>query len=195
MPMITRPPIRTHRLSRRRRMSLSNVGMFVLIGFTGLCFAMALGSANAMGTHSAADFVKKASVGNEFEVESSQLALQKSQDENIRHFAQQMIDDHGKAGEDLATATSQANMEAPDSSLDKKHQKMLDKLNADSGTDFNKDYIKAQVKAHNEAVSLFKDYSKHGDNDSIKSFASTTLPTLQEHKQAIDQLNSSYKSN
>jgi len=86
---------------------------------------------------------------------------------------------------------SQANLGEPDTSLDPKHQKMLDKLNAASSATFDRLYVKEQVKAHDEAVSLFKDYSKHGDNDTIKGFASDTLPTLEEHKQNIQQLKSS----
>jgi len=37
------------------------------------------------------------------------------------------------------------------------------------------------VKDHEQAVSLFEKESKKGDSDELKQFASTTLPTLQEH--------------
>lgn len=172
--------------------SLMNVSLFVAVVAAGIGLGLVLNSAHAMGARSAEAFAHKAAVGNEFEVESSQLALQKSQNQNVKDFAQQMIDDHGKAADDLARATSNAGIQSPDMTLDKKHQKILDSLNAASGKDFDKRYIKAQVQAHDDAVSLFKSYSKHGDKDAVKNFAVDTLPTLEEHKQKIDQLKSSY---
>lgn len=187
-------PIRSHKRNRQQKLALKYASLLAVVVLLGTGAVFLLGSANAMGTKSATDFARKAAVGNEFEIESSNLALQKSQDENIRHFAQQMVGDHGKAGDDLATTVANANMEKPDATLDRKHQKMLDKLNAASGTEFDHAYIKAQVKAHDEAVSLFKDYAKHGSNDDLKNFASSTLPTLNEHKQKIDAMKSSYSS-
>jgi putative membrane protein len=139
------------------------------------------------------NFVKNARIGGMFEVESSKLALEKSQDSGIRSFAQQMVDDHTKANEQLETTLTNANLmvdqpSSPDK-LDKKHQAMLDKLRKASGDQFNKMYVKMQQDAHDEAVKLFTSYSKKGDNAEVKSFASETLPTLQEHRKHINSMN------
>lgn len=191
-PVRTAPGVLKSKPSRRNKRMLNNIGLFVLIAIFGFIYAVILGSASAMGSHAAVDFIRKAAVGNEFEIESSKLALQKSQNDNIQHFAQQMVDDHGKAGEDLTATAAKANLGAPNMALDHKHQRMLDKLNAATGTEFDRLYLKEQVKAHDEAVSLFKDYSQHGDNDAMKSFASNTLPTLQEHQEKVTQMKASY---
>lgn len=172
--------------------ALSNVSLFIAVAILGFSFAMVLNSAQAMGAHSASEFVRKAALGNEFEIESSKIALQKSQDDNIRNFAQQMIDDHSKAADDLTAATSNADMATPNTRLDRKHQAMLDRLNSKSGADFDRLYIRTQFKAHDEAVDLFKNYSKQGDNQVIQNFASNTLPTLEEHKKDIVQLKANY---
>ncbi len=50
---------------------------------------------------SAQDFVNMAAVGGMFEVQSSQLALNKTQDNRVRDFAQHMIQDHTQASEKL----------------------------------------------------------------------------------------------
>ena len=47
-------------------------------------------------TISARDFVHKASIANQFEIESSQLALDKAQSSEVKSFAQRMVDDHTK---------------------------------------------------------------------------------------------------
>ena len=45
-----------------------------------------------------------AGMANMFEVETSKVALEKSTRDDVKQFAQQMIDDHGKAGEELKAA-------------------------------------------------------------------------------------------
>lgn len=136
------------------------------------------------------DFVRKAAVASKFEIESSQLALEKSHNKQIKDFAQMMIDDHTKADRDLKAAVRSSDVDEaaiPDS-LDEKHQAMLDKLNNAKGKDFDRQYIKAQAEGHKEAVTLFDKYAKKGDDDSLKKFASNALPTLKDHKDQVKQL-------
>src|SRR5690349_10548755 len=77
----------------------------------------------ATHTQSVDDFVTKASVANEFEIESSKLALEKSQNKKVRDFAQHMIDDHSKAGEELKSTVSDASLDTATvkETLDDKH--------------------------------------------------------------------------
>lgn len=138
-------------------------------------------------------FVQAASIGNQFEISSSQLALQNSQNDDVKKFAQHMLDDHTKVAADMKTVistTSPDNTQQPSPALDSKHQKMLDELNGKTGNDFDKLYVKDQVAAHKDAVSLFRDYSRHGTDDKLKSFATTNLPTLKQHYDAVKQLQS-----
>ena len=143
--------------------------------------------------HAAEEFSKKAAMGGEFEVQESQLALQKSANPAIKQFAQQMVADHTKAGNDLKAAMPAAGVtpaEAP-MRLDDKHAKMLKDLSEKNGTDFDKQYVKDQEAAHKDTIKLFKDYSKNGENPQLKTFATNTLPTLQQHKDMIDNINKS----
>jgi putative membrane protein len=151
----------------------------------GAICALVAASANAAPT--AQDFVTKASIAGRFEIESSKLALTKSSNPDVKAFAQQMIDDHTQASQDLAVAAKPSGAQPADA-LDDKHQKKLDKLNDLSGKKFDKEYISCQTKAHKKAVSLFSDYAKSGDDASLKDFASKTLPTLQGHLDHVKKL-------
>ena len=134
-------------------------------------------------------FVQMAGMAGMFEVESSRIALQKSQSQQVKDFAQQMITDHTKANEQLKSVVQSAGVKAMVlQALDSKHQKMIDQLNAASGTEFDTKYIKMQLEGHKDAVSLFSKYAKTGDNNDLKSFASETLPTLQHHLQMVQSL-------
>jgi putative membrane protein len=84
---------------------------------------------------SAETFVTKAATGGLFEVESSKVALQKAQRDDLKSFAQQMVDDHGKANQELMAEAQQAGIQVP-AKLDSAHQSQLDKLNSASGSAF-----------------------------------------------------------
>lgn len=155
-------------------------------GLIGLMFANNPVHAAAVSTQ---DFVRKASIASEFEIESSKLALEKSQDKDIKNFAQQMIDDHTKASENLKDSLKSAKTNAqPADELDNKHQELMDSLEALSGDNFDQRYIKLQTTAHKEAVDLFSSYSKQGKDASVKEFASNTLPTLKQHLSHVKQI-------
>ena len=138
-------------------------------------------------------FIEDASAAGMFEVDSSKVALEKSSNEKVKEFAQQMVDDHTKANDTLMAAVSEDQKQYLSSTENKKQVKDLEALNKADAKDFDKDYVKAQVKAHDEAVKLFKKYSEKGDDAELKEFATNTLPTLQHHKTMIDDIHSSMK--
>ena len=168
---------------------------------TRMTIASALAGAMLMTTASMAfakeegkEFVEKAAIANKFEIDSSKLALTKSGDPEVKKMAQMIIDDHTKAGEALGKAIteSQTGIIAP-SALDKKHEKMLQKLeDKKNGKDFDNEYTDMQHKAHKDAIDLFEDYAKDGDNAALKNFASTTLPTLKAHNTMAEKLDAKY---
>ncbi len=142
---------------------------------------------------SAQNFIKNASVCNEFEIESSKLALQKSSSADIKRFAQIMVDDHSKAAVKLDALLKQSDSHVkPVGKLDSKHEKLMGKLESSNGNSFNKQYISIQTDAHKEAVNLFSDYSKNGDDAPLKEFATETLPTLQAHLDHVKQLSDNH---
>lgn len=134
-----------------------------------------------------AKFAAIASVSNMFEIQSSQLALERAASDEVKAFAEQMIADHTKAGEDMATATGEEGV-TPASELDQKHQQILDTLGGLDGEAFDTAYIEAQVQAHDEAVALFEAYSANGTEGPLKAFAAATLPTLQQHQTHVHEL-------
>ena len=78
-----------------------------------------------------------------------------------KSFADQMIADHTKTSTELSQTAQAANVPVP-KALDSSHQKMLDKLNSESGDTFRRDYFSDQVSAHEDAVSLFQRYGDKG---------------------------------
>ena len=147
-------------------------------------------AASAATSDATENFVRTASAANHFEIVSSQLALQKSQDSKIRHFAQEMINDHTQIGEQMKAAVpkSTASADMISEKLDEKHQDIMDQLQSASGANFNKQYVDAQVDAHKDAVTLFTDYSKNGDDKVLRHLAGKTLPVLEKHLKHVQEL-------
>lgn len=126
------------------------------------------------------EFVIKAASGGMFEVESSKLAKSAAGSADVKKFAEMMVTDHEKANKELMEVAKKANLGIPVKMLDE-HQKLLDKVKGASGGEFDRTYMEAQVKAHEEAVALFSNAAKNVKNPDLKAFAEKTLPTIKEH--------------
>lgn len=136
-------------------------------------------------------FNDKVAVSNKFEIDTSELALKYSKSADVKAFAQQMIDDHKKAGADFKAALAQANIEPPADSLDVSHTAKYAKLRLfTTEKGFDSSYVDEQLKAHEDAVATFKDYAANGPTPALKSFAEKTLPTLEHHLEMAKSLKS-----
>jgi putative membrane protein len=122
-------------------------------------------------------------------VQLGQLAAQKASNPEVKAFGQQMVDDHSKANDKLKSVAAQENMSLP-TTLDAKDQKLMTKLQGLSGPDFDRAYVKAMVKDHEEDVKEFQKEADKGKDPQIKNFASQTLPVLQQHLSKIQSLQS-----
>ena len=176
---------------------------FVASSITALTLAVA-----AMGVAHAADpmtsatggkvpsgdrtFVEKAAIGGMTEVNASKVAQEKATSPAVKDFAAHMIADHTKANSELVSAATAKGV-TPPGTVDKTHQKAIDKLSSMSGADFDKAYMKQMVADHKTTVSLFEKEAKSGKDGDLQAWAGKTLPTLQEHLKMAQDLQASMK--
>ncbi len=78
--------------------------------------------------------------------------------------------------------------------MDAKDQAEYIKLQRLSGAAFDREYVKDMVRDHEEDVKEFQKEANNGQNEQIKSFASRTLPVLQEHLSRIKSIQSGMQS-
>ena len=129
-------------------------------------------------------FLKEAAEGGLAEVELGQLAAEKSSNEEVKRFAERMVEDHGKANENLKQLAAQKGVSLPSepSAKQKANKERLSKL---SGEEFDKAYMSDMLNDHRTDIAAFEQESDSGKDSDIKEFASQALPTLREHlKQA-----------
>jgi len=131
-------------------------------------------------------FVSTAAQDGMTEIELGKLALRKSQNPQVREFAQRMVTDHGKTNDELAALASTKGIVAP-VKLDAEHLAMVRTLESRDGAEFDTEYSRHMNMDHTKAIALFESALKTSDAD-FASFAKKTLPTLQAHQEMATRL-------
>jgi len=132
-------------------------------------------------------FAEKAAQGGKAEVELGQLAVQKASDDKVKQFGQKMVDDHTQANQKLQQVAEQEHLTLP-TTMDPAAQQEQQRLSKLSGPEFDKAYMRYQLKDHEKDVAEFKKEAATGKDSGIKNFAQSTLPTLQEHLKLAQQI-------
>jgi putative membrane protein len=141
-----------------------------------------------------AQIVKDMAMANMAEVELGKLAQSKSQSADVKAFAQQMIDDHGKALADVKTLAQNKGVTLP-AALDSKHQKAADKLGAKSGEAFDKAYMaQAGVADHKTVHAKLEKDAKRAKDEDVKALASKMLPTVAQHLEHAQKMKAGGKA-
>lgn len=139
-------------------------------------------------------FMMEAAMGGKAEVAMAQLALERSSSDSVKQYAQKMIDDHTKAGDELMQVASTKGSTLP-TEPDAKHKALLAKMQGLSGAEFDSMYIKmGGVKDHESMEKLFMSESSKGKDADAKGFAAKTLPTVQEHLRMAREMTTSMMS-
>lgn len=146
---------------------------------------------NGMVNATDSAFVLQAGMGNTAEIRAAQLALTKTMDTAIQHFAERMISDHSAAQSSLKNVAGKYNLYVPDS-VDAMHAQLAIQMALMSGRTFDSMYIHQQVIDHQTAVQLYQTEGSSGNNVDLKNFADTTLPKLQMHLDMANNLAASY---
>ena len=147
-------------------------------------------SANSAAKLTAADrkAIMDMGMSNMAEVEMGKLAQSKSQNAEVKAFAQKMIDDHGKALTEVQTLAQSKGVTLP-TELDAKHKAMSDRLAKLSGDSFDKTYVKqGGVGAHKETLTKLQAAAKGAKDPDVKAQVDKTIPVVQEHLKHAEQL-------
>ncbi len=156
------------------------------------CAAAALGALPlaqaASDNMDSQDFVTKAAQSNLAEIKASQLALDKTQNPQVRELATRMIKDHEAANAQLEPLAKAKNLKIPDDT-DMMHKASMKLLQAKSGSGFDSTFLKQMDKDHTKTIELFQKASSSSKVDpELQALATKLLPTLQHHEQLVASL-------
>jgi predicted outer membrane protein len=170
----------------------------------------------------AKDFIHHVTIVNMAEIDLGKLVAGRGTADEVKKFAQMMIDDHTASGEKLMALASDLKIEAP-SQLDDTHRDQRDTLAKRPGTDLNRAYASAMVDSHKDlidqlepridkktldlwkvemngktsvaggTVALLPDRSDNPTTMRVNQFAANIYPTVHAHLEAAKALESSLK--
>ena len=117
-------------------------------------------------------FMKEAAKGGMMEVDMGKMAQQKGKSADVKKFGSTMVADHTKANNELMGIAKKKGVD-----LSKEKGKMM-KLN---DATFDKEYVNAMVKDHEEDLAAFQGEAKNGSAADVNAFASKTSAMIKKH--------------
>ena len=128
-----------------------------------------------------ARFVGFAQTVNDFEIQSGQMALQKSQNELVRSYATHTIKEYTENAQNLAKNRAEAGVTmAPDEEVRKIADDAMTRLNSLSGAEFDTAYADAQLRVQRAASAQYGAYSQNGNDGSLRRHAERMWPGIKE---------------
>ena len=137
-----------------------------------------------------ADFVRALDRSNTIELDMAKYVVNQTKDPAVHQFAQHMIEDHSTTAVKLEAATRGTNLRpAPrdDGTIPGFGARGLSILQSETGPKMDVDFMRMQVPAHRRALGLLQWESQNGTNLGLKSFATSLMPTVQQHLQLAQQ--------
>ncbi|MBX0332907.1 DUF4142 domain-containing protein [Pontibacter sp. HSC-14F20] len=136
------------------------------------------------------EFVQRAAASDMFEIQTGNMALQKSTMQEVRDFAQEIVTDHTASSQELMTLAQQKNLQVP-TTLPQEKQAIVTRLDGKTDTPFDKDFADVQEDAHEEAVELYEQAVEDLEDTELRAFAQKILPKLRmhlEHARELDDM-------
>ncbi|WP_324673382.1 DUF4142 domain-containing protein [Hymenobacter sp. GOD-10R] len=125
-------------------------------------------------------FMVKADQGGHNEIGLSKLALEKGVTGNAKTYADKMIADHTKAGNELKPIAQKKGVTLT-GDMDPDHKTMRDRMSKMSGKEFEQAYMGQMAKDHEETVALLQSEIDNGQDPDAKAWAQKTLPVVKQH--------------
>src|ERR1051326_9247 len=131
----------------------------------------------------------KAAQANLGEIDLARIVMQKSQNSDVKDFANMIEKDHTEALEDLtdlmkSKGMSQPNLLSPDTKTD------IEKMTALSGAEMDREFVNTMVADHQKAIGMFRDQANIAQSPDVKKYVEDQLPKLEMHLEKAQKLQS-----
>jgi putative membrane protein len=132
-------------------------------------------------------FLRKAAEEGIAQVKLGQLAAQKGSSEDVKAFAQKMVDDHTKMNLEMGQVADSLGVMLP-KSMNKDDQAEYDKLNALSGNDFDMEYLSYMVKDHHKDLHEFRLEAARPADPTLHDEVVKAQGIIHDHTVMVDKL-------
>lgn len=149
--------------------------------------AFAQSSDQARTAHQDTEFLKSANQGSVNEIDLAQIALKKSDDPDIKNFAQKMVDDHTKMLDDMKPFDMEAGLTVPEHD-DIATDAVKAKFELLSGKTFDKAFLKQMVDDHHKVLLAVLAEEKSTGYPAFKKAVGQAEKMVRQHLEAANGL-------
>jgi putative membrane protein len=135
------------------------------------------------------DFMMKTTEADLTEIDMARLALQKSDNKDVRDYANMIQNDHASALEDLTDLMNDKRVSQPKTTRPDV-KKDLNMMNGLSGPEFDREFINRMVADQQKAIEMCQDHAQIAQDSDVKKYAEDLLPELQLHLEKAQRLQS-----
>ena len=128
---------------------------------------------------SARAYVQRAAMNDTFQFLAAQIALQRSNTQAVKDYANGVVDQHTQSLAILTPAANQAGI-VPVLAISPSQRAQLDRLRRASDADFDRIYMNQQVTVHMNALAWHQGYAANGDNSGLQQAAQQIVPIVQQ---------------
>ena len=146
-------------------------------------------SAATVGANTVGGYVPNAAEGDMYEIMAADIALERSQNAEVKALATMIKTDHLAASNAMKALLPQAAPDVPlPTALDQRRQGLLDNLRSASAENFDRTWIDQQIAAHNEALTLHRGFSDNADAPQLAQHARAVTPRIEAHLRQAEAL-------
>jgi putative membrane protein len=126
-------------------------------------------------------YLAKAGAGDLFEIRSSQIAERRSSNRAVKDFARMLVRDHSRTTQQATAAAREAGLHPRPPALDSAQRAMVRQLERVSARQFDRTYLNQQIPAHEQALTLHRNYARAGRVPGLRRVASGAVPVVTMH--------------
>ncbi len=120
-----------------------------------------------------------------------QLAVQKSQSEDVKQFGEKMAQIHEQLTDQITPVAKKLGVDEP-KQPSKKDRQEIEKMQSLSGADFDAAFIRAMLKDQQDDLKSFKSESESSQDPTVQQLAKMDEPVLSQHLQILEQIAQSH---
>jgi predicted outer membrane protein len=121
------------------------------------------------------------------EIQICELALERSENPDVKKFAQAMIDEHGQMGRELEKLASDKKLDVP-REIRAEQEMTVDELSSLSGRDFEQRWIQYNIDVHERDTKVFRHYAGEEEDRDISAMARKHGDIISKHLKAAHDL-------
>ncbi len=132
-------------------------------------------------------FLKMAAETSMTEANLGQTAENQAANAGVKSFAQKLVQDETKAYQNLRAVAGKAGANVPDG-INIAKNPTAEQLLRLKGQRFDRQFLQDEIRTDQRTIAVFKREAQHGQDAAVKSYASQSIPALEDHLRQAETL-------